>query len=104
MQEIPHKQGDTFRLSVTFRDPVTKEPVDMTGKEVRVSTRMRNGMPLRGISIDTLSAAGGVYEINCSAVSTKAWPVGLTEADITVIEGGEVSSTKSFGIFVEREV
>jgi len=105
MQEIRHKQGDTLRLSVVFRDPETKDPEPMTGKTVSFSTRTRNGIPLKGASIEAINAAGGVFEIVSSASDSGSWPVGTAEADLTVTEpDGTVSSTKSFAIIVERGV
>lgn len=103
--ELSHKQGDTFRLSVVFRDPETKEPASMVGKFVNFSTRTRNGIPLKGAVISEISAEGGVYEIEASAVDSRSWPVGVAEADISVEEpDGTVSSTKSFSINIARGV
>jgi len=105
MREIRHKQGDSLRLPVVFRDPETHDPVDMSGKSVSFSTRARNGIPLKGASIEPISAEGGMFEILSDASDSGSWPVGTVEADVTVVEpDGTVSSTKSFAIIVERGV
>lgn len=105
MQTISHLQGDTLRASMVFRNKTTQVGVDMNGKTVTVRSRSKNGMKLKGLNVVIVDPAIGLFRITAASADSRAWPVGLAEISLSVMDaGGSVTSIKTFGIDVLQRI
>lgn len=96
------KQGNTFRLSLVFRDPTTKEPRPMVGKTVTVTLKTKAGITLTGAQINTIHAENGAFEAYAPPTATRAWPEGTVDVTIDVAEGSDLTSSRTFQILIGR--
>ena len=105
MQTLEHKQGDTLRASVVFRNKTTQVGVDMHEKTVTVRTRGKGGIKLKGFNIAIIDANIGLFRMTATAADTKLWPVGLAEISLTIadVDGG-VTSTKTIGLNILQRI
>lgn len=103
MQEIIKiKQGNTFRLSLVFRDPETKTAKIMTDKEVSVIAKTKYGIEMDGITVRAIDATIGTYEAYAPPTATQNWPEGSLDITIDVSQGLDLTSSQTFLILIER--
>ena len=109
MEQLYHKQGDTFSLSCTWTD-VNGDPIDLSTYAIKSQVRSFSDTPFEDdLSVAILVAANGTFSVTGSATQTSLWPVTTGQykrlyCDIQFTQGGVIISTDTFEIIVLREI
>ena len=99
-EPIPHKQGDTFKLSCTYMvDGVAAALPDGIRSQIRYC-----GVLVVELDVDRVDPPNGRYDLS-SSDDTSEWPVDTLDQDIQyTTAAGDVFSTETFSVRVVRDV
>jgi len=109
VEQLYHKQGDTFSISCTWTD-VNGDPIDLTGYDIKSQVKSFSDTPFEDdLSVAVLVAASGTFSVTASAIQTTLWPVTMGQykrlfCDVQFKFGGVTTSTETFEIIVLREI
>jgi hypothetical protein len=104
ISRIKIKQGETLRLSVLFKDPKYKKPLNMSSKYVNFSMKRRGGTLAQNIIIQPIVEETGIFEIYGDPTATGRLPVGIYECDVDVDDGVSIESSQTFLIEVTAAI
>lgn len=99
------KRGDTFKLDAEVQGDGAAIPGGIGAWTIASQLRTAGGTLVDTFTTAITDAVAGTYTITESASGvTEDWPVGRHEMDIEYIVGGQVISTETVTVSVEKDV
>lgn len=97
------KRGDTFKFTVILTELVDdiEQPLITELGNIKCQVRSASGMIVEDLTI-ALGTEDGEYEF--SSADTSNYPTETLEMDIEVNKDGEIGSTQTFKITVEKDI
>jgi len=97
------KRGDTFKFTVVLTELVddVEQPLITDVENIKCQVRTAAGKLIEDLLI-TAGATNGEYEF--SSVDTSQYPTETLEMDIQVNKDGDIGSTQTFKVEVEKDI
>ena len=97
------KRGDTFKFTVVLTELVddVEQPLITDVANIKCQVRTATGMIVEDLNV-VASVEDGEYEF--SSADTSNYPTETLEMDIEVNKDGEIGSTQTFKITVEKDI
>jgi hypothetical protein len=110
MQQVTHKQGDTFSLSCSWKDP-NGTAINLTGYTILSKVRVTTGTTFTDTLTSTITtAASGLFTLSATPTQTASWPLtsgqyGKLYCDVQFTSPtGVVTSSDTFEVVVVEEI
>ena len=100
LQAIPHRRGDSFRVTITAS--VSGLRLDLSQYQVEAALESQHGARLHTFAIPQ-PGVDGVIVLESPAVQTEGWPVGRAECAIRMTApSGDRLTSPAFAVDIER--
>lgn len=97
-------RGDTFGFYAEVRDPAG-EPVTVPATNLRSQVRDAKDRLWASLAVsDHPGGVVGTYFFQAPPEVTRTWPIGVLYIDIEVEVDGNISSTETFVVHVEKDI